>query len=178
MELPTRTRHPIPGVNSHRTVAVVRNLTIAFLFYEVPEMVSVTPIRLLFVLMFVFLASSCSLMMTPSTPLISDARTEIALADQAQANLLASREADEARMLLSQAEGALSEGDSKRAEQLAQRAVLMARYARILATYKSLKKQVETEELELETLQRELEAAKKKKEDAEAELAALMGGQK
>jgi len=120
--------------------------------------------------------TSCSYMRGPSPATMSDARMEIALAEQADASTFASREIDEARILLSQAERAVREGDEKRAERLAERALLTARYARILASYRKLKKEVEREEIELQTLQREVEAAKVKRQSAEAELRRLTRG--
>lgn len=120
--------------------------------------------------------ASCSYMRGPSPAVMSDARMEIALAEQADASTLASREIDEARILLSQAEKAAGEGDEGQAERLAERALLTARYARILASYRKLKKEIEREEIELQTLQREVEAAKVKRRSAEAELKRLTGG--
>lgn len=120
--------------------------------------------------------ASCSYMRGPFPATFSDARLEIALAEQADASTYASREIDEARILLSQAERAAGEGDEKGAERLAERALLMARYAKILASYRKLKREVEREEIELQTLQREVEAAKVKRQSAEAELKRLTKG--
>jgi DNA repair exonuclease SbcCD ATPase subunit len=106
---------------------------------------------------------------------MSDARMEVALAEQVEAPTFASREMDEARMLLSQADRFLKEGDEKQAKRLAERALLTARYARTLASYRKLKRKLDKEEIELQTLQRELEAARVKREAAEAELRRLRG---
>lgn len=135
------------------------------------------PLRYLIPTFMIVLSSlaSCAYMSSPPLSLMSDARMEVALAEQVEAPTFASREMDEARMLLSQADRFLKEGDEKQAKRLAERALLTARYARTLASYRKLKRKLDKEEIELQTLQRELEAARVKREAAEAELRRLRG---
>ena len=123
------------------------------------------------------LFSSCAVRVQRVFPVISDAKAEISLAEQAEAKTLASRELDEAKMLISQADAALQRGDVREAERLAERALLTARYARLLASYKRLRREIERERMEIEALRRDLESARRMREAAESELKRLTGGE-
>ncbi len=122
----------------------------------------------------ILLASfGCGGINQPAAGLLYDARVQIGIAKEVEAETLANQELADAEQMLVQAETALDMGDDDQAYRLGMRAYLKARLAEAIAILRRKEHQVTEVEKELKSKLHAADAAHLQFEEAEDELERL-----